>query len=340
MQNVFDPDKAPQKQGKNAFVIKNILPYLNSALILVVLIIIVFSLRDKKEPVLQTPTSDVPLTVAVQSLNDRMEVVDKSLEAVREEIQNLARDQFEAQAKSNDAESALKEADQRNVITPQMGEKLIASTKPVNLTKEQKSAFDDLINGDNDSGYNVSRFLDSLDDPAEKNAYLKILQSKGDNWFNSALKALKAGNREDADKLLSTANYFYGIIKEKSGSELTASHVDAKLSQYQLETEKQDMQRQMNQQMAQQKEELEQKMQENAQAAQEKNEQLKAQLEAATTHKETATEAARRLEENRMRNSGIKPYKGTHPKKYQTDWDPDPRVREQRGIIQPNERDD
>ena len=49
MQDVFDPDKAPKRQGKNAFVVKNILPYLNSALILVILIITVILLScDEK----------------------------------------------------------------------------------------------------------------------------------------------------------------------------------------------------------------------------------------------------------------------------------------------------
>lgn len=334
MQNVFDPDNAPKEQGKHSFVVKNILPYLNSAFILIILIVIVMSLKNRKEPVLQTPTSDVPLTVAVESLNERMEAVDKSLEAVRDEIQGLAQDQFKNLADKNGAEDALAEADAKNVVTPQMGAKLVASTKPVSLSQEQRSAFDDMINGDDDNGDNVSRFLDSLENPGEKTAYLKILQSKGDSWFNSALKTLQSGNKEEADKLFSTANYFYNIIKEKSDSNLMTSHVTAKLSQYNLETQK----LQMQQQMQQQKEELEGKIAENAQAAQEKNDQLKQELEAATAHQETAEEAAQRLEDNRMRNSGIKAYKGTHPKHYQTDWDPDPRVREQRGIIQENER--
>ena len=334
MQNVFDPDNAPKEQGKHSFVVKNILPYLNSAFILIILIVIVMSLKNRKEPVLQTPTSDVPLTVAVESLNERMEAVDKSLEAVRDEIQGLAQDQFKNVVDKNSAEDALAEADAKNVVTPQMGAKLVASTKPVSLSQEQRSAFDDMINGDDDNGDNVSRFLDSLENPGEKTAYLKILQSKGDSWFNSALKTLQSGNKEEADKLFSTANYFYNIIKEKSDSNLMTSHVTAKLSQYNLETQK----LQMQQQMQQQKEELEGKIAENAQAAQEKNDQLKQELEAATAHQETAEEAAQRLEDNRMRNSGIKAYKGTHPKHYQTDWDPDPRVREQRGIIQENER--
>ena len=334
MQNVFDPDNAPKEQGKHSFVVKNILPYLNSAFILIILIVIVMSLKNRKEPVLQTPTSDVPLTVAVESLNERMEAVDKSLEAVRDEIQGLAQDQFKNLADKNGAEDALAEADAKNVVTPQMGAKLVASTKPVSLSQEQRSAFDDMINGDDDNGDNVSRFLDSPENPGEKTAYLKILQSKGDSWFNSALKTLQSGNQEEADKLFSTANYFYNIIKEKSDSNLMTSHVTAKLSQYNLETQK----LQMQQQMQQQKEELEGKIAENAQAAQEKNDQLKQELEAATAHQETAEEAAQRLEDNRMRNSGIKAYKGTHPKHYQTDWDPDPRVREQRGIIQENER--
>ena len=334
MQNVFDPDNAPKEQGKHSFVVKNILPYLNSAFILIILIVIVMSLKNRKEPVLQTPTSDVPLTVAVESLNERMEAVDKSLEAVRDEIQGLAQDQFKNLADKNGAEDALAEADAKNVVTPQMGAKLVASTKPVSLSQEQRSAFDDMINGDDDNGDNVSRFLDSPENPGEKTAYLKILQSKGDSWFNSALKTLQSGNQEEADKLFSTANYFYNIIKDKSDRNLMTSHVTAKLSQYNLETQK----LQMQQQMQQQKEELEGKIAENAQAAQEKNDQLKQELEAATAHQETAEEAAQRLEDNRMRNSGIKAYKGTHPKHYQTDWDPDPRVREQRGIIQENER--
>ena len=337
MQNVFDPDQAPKTQGKHAFVVKNILPYLNSALILVILIIIVFSLRDKKEPVLQTPTSDVPLTVAVESLNNRMEAVDRSLEAVREELQGFAQDQFKKETeRSDEAEQALKEANEKNVITPQMGAKLAASTKPVSLSQEQRASFDDVINGDNDNGTDVSRFLDSLEDPGEKSAYLKILQSKGDGWFNSALKALKSGDKAQADNYLATANYFYNIIKEKSDSGLMSSHVAAQLSRYDLETQR----LQMQQQMAQQKEELENQIAENAQAAKEKTEQLQQDLKAATTHKETATEAAQRLEENRKRHSGIKQSKGTSPTPYKSDWDPDPRVREQRGIIQPNERDD
>ena len=335
MQDVFDPDKAPKSQGKNAFVVKNILPYLNSALILVILIIIVFSLRDRKEPVLQTPTSDVPLTVAVQSLNDRMEVVDKSLEAVREEIQGLAQDQFQAQAaKETEVDEALGSADENKVITPQMGSKLVASSKPVSLSKDQLDKFDDLINNDSDSGANVESFLDSLENPGEKSAYLKVLQKKGDNWFSSALRSLKSGDRDKADQQLGVAKYFYNIITEKGESSLMTSHVNAKLSQFDLEVQRQELQ----QQISAQKSEMEEQLAAATQKAQEETEKVRAELEAKTAHKETAEEAAQRLEKNRMRNAGIKEYQGTHPKHYETDWDPDPRVREQRGIIQENER--
>lgn len=337
MQNVFDPDQAPKKQGGSAFVIKNVLPYLNSALILITLIIIVFSLRSRKEPVLQTPTSDVPLTVAVQALNDRMEVVDKSLEAVREEIQGLALDQFKAQAmKESEVDEAMEEVNAKNVVTPQMGAKLAASTKPVTLSKDKLSDFDDVINRDNDNGDGVKNFLSSLEDPAEKSAYLKVLQKKGDAWFNSAVKALKAGDKETADRTLETAKYFYNVLSESGDSELMSSHVAAKLSQYDLEVQRQELQKQISDQ----KNDFEEQLSAASQKAKEETEKVRAELEAKTAHKETATEAAQRLEENRMRHAGIKPYKGTHPKKYQTDWDPDPRVREQRGIIQPNERDD
>ncbi len=329
MQDVFDPDKAPKRQGKNAFVVKNILPYLNSALILVILIIIVFSLRDKKEPVLQTPTSDVPLTVAVQSLNDRMEVVDKSLEAVR--------DQFQAQAaKASEVDEALDSASESKVITPQMGSKLVASSKPVSLSKDQLEKFDDLINNDSDSGANVGAFLDSLDDPGEKSAYLKVLQKKGDNWFSSALRSLKNNDRGKADQQLETAKYFYNLITEKGDSSLLTSHVNAKLSQFDLEIQRQELQ----QQISAQKSDMEEQLAAAAQKAQEETERVRAEMEARTAHKETATEAAQRLEENRKRHSGIKQYKGTSPTPYKSDWDPDPRVREKRGIIQPNERDD
>ena len=337
MQNVFDPDQAPKKQGGSAFVVKNVLPYLNSALILITLIIIVFSLRSRKEPVLQTPTSDVPLTVAVQALNDRMEVVDKSLEAVREEIQGLAQDQFKAQAmKESEVDEAMEEVNAKNVVTPQMGAKLAASTKPVTLSKDKLSDFDEVINRDNDNGDGVKNFLSSLEDPAEKSAYLKVLQKKGDAWFNSAVKALKAGDKETADRTLETAKYFYNVLSESGDSELMSSHVAAKLSQYDLEVQRQELQKQISDQ----KNDFEEQLSAASQKAKEETEKVRAELEAKTAHKETATEAAQRLEENRMRHAGIKPYKGTHPKKYQTDWDPDPRVREQRGIIQPNERDD
>ena len=337
MQDVFDPDKAPKSQGKNAFVVKNILPYLNSALILVILIIIIFSLRDKKEPVLQTPTSDVPLTVAVQSLNDRMEVVDKSLEAVREEIQGLAQDQFQAQAaKASEVDEALGSADENKVITPQMGSKLVASSKPVSLSKEQLDKFDDLINNDSDSGANVEAFLDSLDNPGEKSAYLKVLQKKGDNWFSSALRSLKSNDRSKADQQLNVAKYFYNIITDQGDSSLMASHVNAKLSQFDLEVQRQELQ----QQISAQKSDMEAQLAAATQKAQEETEKVRAELEAKTAHKETAVEAAQRLEENRKRHSGIKQYKGTSPTPYKSDWDPDPRVREQHGIIQDNERDD
>lgn len=337
MQNVFDPDQAPKKQGGSAFVVKNVLPYLNSALILITLIIIVFSLRSRKEPVLQTPTSDVPLTVAVQSLNDRMEVVDKSLEAVREEIQGLAQDQFKAQAmKESEVDEVMEEVNAKNVVTPQMGAKLAASTKPVTLSKDKLSDFDDVINRDNDNGDGVKNFLSSLEDPTEKSAYLKVLQKKGDAWFNSAVKALKAGDKETADRTLETAKYFYNVLSESGDSELMSSHVAAKLSQYDLEVQRQELQKQISDQ----KNDFEEQLSAASQKAEEETEKVRAELEAKTAHKETATETAQRLEDNRMRHAGIKPYKGTHPKKYQTDWDPDPRVREKRGIIQPNERDD
>ena len=115
-----------------------------------------------------------------------------------------------------------------------------------------------------------------------------------------------------------------------------ASHVNAKLSQFDLEVQRQELQ----QQISAQKSDMEEQLAAATQKAQEETEKVRAELEAKTAHKETAEEAAQRLEDNRKRHSGIKQYKGTSPTPYKSDWDPDPRVREQRGIIQDNERDD
>ena len=338
MQDVFDPDKNPSSYGKRRFSItKDIIPYINLGLILVTLLIVLFFVINRKEPTIQTAHSEVPLETVVETLNQRMGTVDQALEALREDLSGLSETtarKIDEQTKELSRREKLERAkgEPSGVSTPQMQVKAKSASAPVKLAAEQMNDFNNLINSDSSDGSAVAAFLDSQTDPAVKSAYLKALKSKGDGWLQAARTSLKSGDEQSAQYCLDNAKYFYSLVNEKGEDQTIANQIAVALAQYDNEKEKKNNEKLL----AQQKEELE----EQIAAAKEETAALKVELEEKTKHKETATEAARRLEENRRRHAGIKDYKGTSPTPYKTDWDPDPRVREQRGLIRESEKDD
>ncbi len=180
----------------------------------------------------------------------------------------------------------------------------------VKLTDEETSALDDLIDGD-DSGDQVRAFIRGLSSGPKKAAYIRHFKKKGDQWFDAALQLLN-DNDPDFDAYADNARYFYDIIADVSDNNAVIAYVDGKRNQMRL---------------AVQNSELRGAMLEQRERDQEQIEALKEELRP----RETAAQAQQRLRQKRR--TSIKEYSSSGVVgPYETDWDPDPRVREERGI--------
>ncbi len=182
------------------------------------------------------------------------------------------------------------------------------------ITDEEKIAIDDLIDHD-ESGAQMRAYIRALPAITHRKAVIAYLKSKGNQWFKATLPLLADDDPDvyaDADAYVDNTRYFFEIIRDVSDSSATIAYAGSKLNQLELASQKSAFKKIVENERLNRQDELE-------------------ELRENLTPKETAAQAQSRIQRNKK--SIIKPYKSSnlvHP--YKTDWDPDPRVREERGI--------
>jgi hypothetical protein len=178
------------------------------------------------------------------------------------------------------------------------------------LSAEEQANFDALIDQD-DTGNQVRNFITSLD-VAKQLSYLRVLRRKGDQWYVAAVQAIKDDD-EDKQVFVDNAMYFYSIISDTSRDNATIALTQTKITQLK---------------MVQQNAEI------KADAADLSTEQEQkiAALKESLKPRETASQAEQRRLQKRRAVGPINDYNAAEIRKsYESDWDPDPRVREKRG---------
>jgi len=182
------------------------------------------------------------------------------------------------------------------------------------MTAEEKNTLDDLIDHD-ESGAQMRAYIRALPSIAQKKAVIEYLKSKGNQWFKATLSLLADNDPDDdpdRDDYVDNTRYFYEIIRDVSDSSAAIAYAGSKLNQLELASQKAEFKRIAENERLNRQDELE-------------------DLKETLTPKETAEQAQTRIRRNRK--SIIKQYKTSNPvRPYQTDWDPDPRVREEQGI--------
>lgn len=180
------------------------------------------------------------------------------------------------------------------------------------ISDNEKIKLDDLIDRD-ESGAQIRAYIRALPSAPQKKVVIEYLKRKGNQWFNATMPVL-ADNDPDADIYVDNTRYFFEIVRDVSDSSATIAYAGSKLNQLELAAQKAEFRRFAEDESINRQDELD---------------DLKENL----IPQETAEQAQSRIQRKRKRESIIKPYKSsklTHP--YKSDWDPDPRVREEQGI--------
>lgn len=252
--------------------------------------------------------TDVRLTQlenAVNDINSSLKASQKDLTLVEAEQRiNKKRERRKTRAmqKSGLSDKDIKEAI-NNLQTP--------PHQAAPLNAEETAAFDSLID-DDDSGDQVRAFITSQTDPGKRLSYVMVMRRKGDQWYDAALNAIR-NDDPDSQMFVENTLYFYSILSDTSSDNATVALIQAKINQLELAQQNADIQAKTEELAEQQKQQI-------------------ADLKEDLTPKETASEAEQRRIRQRRAVGPINNYEAAGIRKsYEGDWDPDPRVREQRG---------
>ena len=181
-----------------------------------------------------------------------------------------------------------------------------------NITDKEKDKLDDFIDRD-ESGEQMRAYIRALPSIKQKKAVIEYLKVKGNQWFKATLPLLIEDD-PDADFYVDNTRYFFEIIRDVSDSSAVIAYAGSKLNQLDLAVQKAEFRTIAENESLKRQEEFD---------------NLKEDL----APRETAEQAQSRILGDRKRDSIIKPYKSSKlTRPYKSDWDPDPRVREERGI--------
>ena len=182
----------------------------------------------------------------------------------------------------------------------------------LNISDEEKSKLDDIIDRD-ETGAQLKAYIRPIPSKEHKATVIAYLKRKGNQWFNATIPLIEEDD-PDVDIYIQNTKYFFNIIRDTSDNSADIAYAGSKLNQLDIAIQKADIRKMAEEQIISRKEDLE---------------NLKEDL----MPQETPEQAQTRIQVERRKNSIIKSYnstKVTHP--YSSDWDPDPRVREERGI--------
>ena len=180
----------------------------------------------------------------------------------------------------------------------------------INITDEEKNKLDDLIDRD-ESGLQIRAYINALPSAKQRRVIIEYLKKKGNQWFKATLPLL-IENDPDADLYVDNTRYFFEIIRDISDNSATIAYAGSKLNQLELAAQKAEFIRLAEEEKLNRQDELD-------------------ELREDLTPRETAAQAQSRIRRNKK--NIIKQYKSSNLiKPYKSDWDPDPRVREENGM--------
>ncbi|NLF41002.1 hypothetical protein GX586_16280 [bacterium] len=252
----------------------------------------------------------VPMTQRISSLERSVRDLRASMKQSQKEIRVATAEQAVEKKRERMGDRAIRKS--ADIVTAPAPAP-VARRSPaevVALSQEQKLALDQMVDED-DSGAQVRSFLASLTNAAVQNACIEYLMAKGDQWLTAATQ-LPADATDDAEVYLDNAEYFYDVVSGVVNDTAVIAYIATKRNAIQLARQQRAMVAAQQEQAALQ-------------------EETKAELEERFTPRETAQEAFERMRRDRRRTIFDYPSSGT-VRPYQTDWDPDPRVREERGL--------
>ena len=180
---------------------------------------------------------------------------------------------------------------------------IFPTQEDIQLTSQDKNNINSLIDSD-DTSLGVRDFVASVTNTFKQTAYLEYLRNKGDEWLDVALP-LVSEDRILFDEYLDNALYFYDIVSAISKNNAMIAYVEAKKNQADLAVQNDDIQIK-NEENQNQKDIIA---------------DIKKELEPKMSNDEV-------MNELRGRRKHIKKYPTSDIiRKYNSDWETDPRKR-------------
>ncbi|GEM_PF-3319807 len=274
---------------------------------LVLVIIALFSGKgpEPSEIVVQT---DKPSLETLEKVNNRLKALEKTFRDIKanhkknkKTLSVVAAERDLAKKKDRMLKRELKkagmtEADMRKALR----KTILPRETVVKLIDEEKTYINNLIDSD-DSSFLVRDYVASITNQYKRTAYLEYLRKIGDEWLEAAIP-LVSENRNDFEKYLDNAFYFYDIVAAVSDNNAMIAYVESKKNQAELVVQNCELQVEADETALQQ----------------EMIDELKKELEPKMTRDEI-------MEELRERRKHIKKYPTSDIiRKYKTDWEIDP----------------
>ena len=279
-------------------------------LVLVIIGIVIFSGRSSNSIQADVKIDDSTLT-DIEKMSARLKSLEKTFRKLKVN-QKHAKKTLSVVAAEHDISKRKDRMLKRELQNAGLTEKdmrkalrktILLGNEVAELSSQDKININSLIDSD-DTSLGVRNFIASVTNLYKQDAYLEYLRNKGDEWLDVALP-LVSENRNLFDEYLDNALYFYDIVSTISKNNAMIAYVEAKKNQADLVVQNDDIKME-TEDAAKQKEEI---------AA------IKKEMEPKMSSDEV-------MNELRERRKHIKKYPTSDIiRKYNSDWETDPRKR-------------
>ncbi len=290
------------------------------------LLVIITLFYALQKPALSPPSNEPPVAtiaavtsqmfaytdVRINQLEDDLRDISQTLKQSRKTITAVEADQRISEKRDRRKDRDLAKAGLTNEDVISAINALSPSRQIVApLSPEQQTSFDRLIDED-DSGKQVEMYIAAQTDPAVRASFIASIQNKGDRWFDNAMNAIEDDN-PDAQYYIDNTMYFYSIMTDLSSDNATIALIEARKNQLNLARQNKEIQA-------------------DVRLVEQKHEDTVKDLEEKMKPRLSPEMAEQEVWNQRRENSGIEVYRPSGlVKEYDTDWDQNPRVREEKG---------
>jgi len=206
---------------------------------LILVVIALFS-SDNSESVQTIVKTHEPSLNAIKKIDSRLENLEKTFRELKvnqkhtkKTLSVVAAEQGLNKKKDRMLKRELQKAGVSEVdMRKALRKTLLPRQIVVELNDDEKNSFNSLIDSD-DTSLRVRDFVASVTNLYKKNSYLEFLRKKGDEWLEAALPLISE-NRYDFDEYLDNAFYFYDIISALSDNNAMIAYVESKKNQAEL----------------------------------------------------------------------------------------------------------